>query len=328
MKVCIYCRRPWPENSKGVEHVIPRSFGTFGSKTPTLRCVCDECNSFFKKELDQVLARDTLEGITRYKKGLPSREARHQKGLLIALPKTEEFGEFGGVVVWINGTTSKVMPPPPQVHFKRTDDRDYEVILRHDLNGLDWKSRGFTDKDIKLFAPSEEEHQGLIEDLKKIGINYKLKSTSEPSFIKDYRDGKELPLAISASIGHVVKRALVKILFNFAAYYIGYSEVMKQEWDKARNYVRFNSDPLKGRASNKPFWGEETETLRFKDDAYNLRIENQSGNLIGAIQFFNLFLYEFILAEGYSIPERMEVAARFKPGEEPYFGKKQFIHRS
>lgn len=319
---CIYCKKEDEDYFKGVEHVIPRSFGTFGSQTPILECVCDECNDFFKKELDQVLARDTLEGITRYKKGLYSREPRHQKSLLITLPKTKEFGDFGGALVWINGTVSKVMPPPPQVHFKRADNSNYEVVLKPELVRLDWKSRGYLDKDIKLFAPSEEEHQALIEDLKKIGINYKLKSTSTPDFIEKYKGGGELPLDITGTIGHVVKRSLVKILFNFAVYYIGYNELIKKEWNKAREYIRFNGEPLKARASNAPFWGEESNRLRFKNDSYNLRIENQNKNVIGMIQFFNLFTYEFILIENYNIPESKEVAMRFTPGKLPYRGKK------
>jgi hypothetical protein len=75
---CIYCKKEKDE-FKGVEHVIPQSFGLFGTQTPTLKCVCDECNAFFAKELDLRLARETLEGITRYKQGIFSRETRPPK---------------------------------------------------------------------------------------------------------------------------------------------------------------------------------------------------------------------------------------------------------
>ena len=30
-----------------LEHVIPQGFGRFGSNTPTLDCVCDDCNAYF-----------------------------------------------------------------------------------------------------------------------------------------------------------------------------------------------------------------------------------------------------------------------------------------
>lgn len=99
MKICIYCKTINQEKFKGVEHVMPQSFGTFGSETPKLNCVCDECNNYFGRELDQALARDTLEGITRYKKGLFSRERRFPKKLKFELEKNEENGEYGGAII-------------------------------------------------------------------------------------------------------------------------------------------------------------------------------------------------------------------------------------
>jgi hypothetical protein len=76
--ICIYCPETRSEQFTAVEHVIQQSFGTFADQTPTLRCVCDGCNAYFKKELDQVFARETIEGITRYQKGIFSRESRQQ----------------------------------------------------------------------------------------------------------------------------------------------------------------------------------------------------------------------------------------------------------
>jgi HNH endonuclease len=67
MKPCIYCSRNDPSRFSGREHVIQQAFGTFGANTPTLNCVCDNCNAHFARELDQFLARETWEGVTRYK---------------------------------------------------------------------------------------------------------------------------------------------------------------------------------------------------------------------------------------------------------------------
>ena len=52
---CIYCAACEPNHFKGCEHVIPQSFGLFGTHTPTLDCVCDDCNAYFSRELEQVL---------------------------------------------------------------------------------------------------------------------------------------------------------------------------------------------------------------------------------------------------------------------------------
>jgi hypothetical protein len=63
-KNCIYCSQTDPNRFRGVEHVIPQGFGRFGSATSTLDCVCDDCNAYFGRELDQLLTRETLEGIS------------------------------------------------------------------------------------------------------------------------------------------------------------------------------------------------------------------------------------------------------------------------
>src|SRR5262245_3895985 len=105
MKTCIYCKR---DNSattfERVEHVIPQAFGTFGSETPTLDCVCDECNGDFGKTIDIYLARETVEGVVRYRKGISSSAVRPQKHLKITLDDGPETGQFAGMRVAIDGT--------------------------------------------------------------------------------------------------------------------------------------------------------------------------------------------------------------------------------
>ena len=319
---CIYCGEEDDNRFNTKEHVIMRSFGTFGSQTPTLKCVCDDCNSFFKKELDLPFARNSLEGIMRYNNGIYSREKRSQDKnyLLLTLPKSEEFSEWGGVVIAVDGTTGMISGPIPQVQFKN-ETGEYEPILDYELEKLDWKSKKYSDKDIKIFAISEENHQELIDKLGKIGINYKIKSTLKPDFIEKYQD-KKISVNIQGSTDHKMKRAIVKILFNFSAKFLGYEEVMKQEWNKAREYIRYNKEPLKARATNQPFWGEETKKRRYLEGGYNIRIENRDNSIIGVIQFFNLYLYEFILIENYSINKDMEACYKFIPGKEPIIGKK------
>ncbi|HWY19970.1 MAG TPA: HNH endonuclease [Candidatus Acidoferrum sp.] len=316
---CIYCKETQAKKFKGVEHVIPQSFGKFANQTPTLLCVCDSCNAFFMKELDQVFARDTVEGITRYKKGLYSRESRRQTRLTITIPKTDEMAAAGGVVTWVDGQTGNLMPPPLQVHFRSVDTNEYVPVFKNELHGLDWKKRGYSDKSIKIFSNSRDEYEEAIRLLDAVGIKYVHKSDIPIPRSGVSSDGT-LSIEVSGTIDHVVKRAICKILFNFACKYLGVDEVLKPAWDKARNYIRFNSEPLKARMTNRPFWGQERPNWRLDDDSYNLRIENSERGVIGALQMLNLSTYEIILVEGYKVEE--EVAMRFTPGMRPFRAKK------
>lgn len=328
-KLCIYCGNVNSSDFNGREHVLPQSFGKFGSKTPTLGCVCDKCNDFFKKELDQVLARETLEGITRYKKGIFSRETRLQKGMRFSLGEGKETGEFEGALIGgVDGKTGKLLPPISQFHVLNKKIGKWDKFTKEQIKDLNLPEEIYGkggERQCKIFAPSSEEHDAIIEELKKSGIPYRERKRSQFPALEDkkYSDKIKLPVEIDGVINDVRKRALVKILLNFAAYYLGRAEVLKSQWDKVRRFVRFGDKTVKGYPTNNPFWtGQETENLRFASDSYNIRIENRDDDLVGVIQFYNLFTYEFILIENYSILPEKEVACRFTPGREPCFGIK------
>jgi len=320
MMVCIYCKEE-KGPQKGVEHVIPQSFGRFGSKTPVLDCVCDACNAFFAKELDLKLARETLEGITRYKQGILSRETRPQKSLHMTLG--ENAGEFEGVILeGVDGRTGRLGKPVSQVHFMNEQTGKYEAVLKKDIEKVDCSERHYAQKNIRIFAPSETEHEAVVAELAKIGIAFKKNSESKPKFLEGKKDGDivDIQVNIAGTIDHPTKRALAKVLFNFAAFCLGPDEVLREACDKARHYVRFDGDPIGVRITNKPFWGNEEVDLRMESDSCNIRIENEGSDVIGTIQFYNLYTYDFKLIEHYSIPK--ESAARFTPGQEPEFGFK------
>ena len=245
---------------------------------------------------------------------------------MVKLPDTPEMGANAGVLVWIDGTTGKIREPLPQVHFKNEETAKYEVVRGWDLAGLDWKARGYSDKNLKIFASSAEEHDRIVQSLKDVGINFIKHAQIENPFEGAQGSDQQFDVQIEGIIDHEIKRALLKILMNFAAKFIGCDEVLKSEWDKSREYVRFNGEPIPARISTKHFWGEESHDLRFEDDSYNIRVENVGADVIGVIQFFNLNTYEFKMVENYNIPHGKEIAARFTPDKEPDFGfKKQSI---
>jgi len=331
-KICIYCRTTDKGQFKGHEHVIPRSFGTFGSKTPTLHNVCDECNSSFKHELDQALARDTLEGVTRYKKGIFSSERQFPRTLRFVLDETEKSGEYGGAILGgYDPATGKSLPIVAQFWIYNIQTKEWEKYTLDEIKNIkitDEKYGPSTpgSRQMRIMGPSQKEYEAVKAELKKHNIPYREKEMlGPPPFLKDVdEEGKiEIKGTITGTIDKPKKRALVKTLFNFVAYYISEDEILKPEWDRARNFVRKDGETLPGRMTQEPFWtGQETEQMRFASDSYNLRVENKNGNVVGVIQLFNLFTFEFVLVENYSLVSEKEVAYRFTPRQEPYFGKK------
>jgi hypothetical protein len=186
---CIYCPQTDPARFRGVEHVIPRGFGRFGSRTPTLDCVCDDCNAYFGRELDQLLTRDTYEGISRYSRGQFSSEARPQKRMNLVLADATEAGAFQGLRVSVDGTTGQLMRPAAQFHIHNFTTGKEEVYFLRQVAGLTLPEAdyGKPDKEgepgtwqCKILAASREEHDEMVKALQQVGIDFRPGTDSCP----------------------------------------------------------------------------------------------------------------------------------------------------
>ena len=330
---CIYCRQTDPARFRGVEHVIPQGFGRFGSKTPTLDCVCDDCNAYFGRELDQLLTRDTHEGISRYSRGQLSSEARPQKRLSLALADPTEAGAFQGLRVSVDGTTGQLMRPAAQFHIHNFTTGKQEVYFLRQVADLtlpdgDYGKPGKEGepgtRQCKILAPSREEHDEMVKALQLAGIDFKPGTPFQapPGLMAE--DSLSLLVEVTSEFDKPHKRAIAKIFMNFVAFHLGRDEALRPRWDFLRNYVRNGKAEIKARLSQRPFWtGQETGELRFRDDSINVRIENLDGHIVGAIQFYNLHIYEMILVKNDSLGTAQEVGRRYTPGELPIEGEKR-----
>ncbi len=138
-KICIYCRQTDPDRFRGVEHVIPQGFGRFGSETPTLDCVCDDCNCLFRPRIR------------------PAPDPRHIRGHLPLQPRpavqrsapTEAAksdacrsgrgGRFCRPPIcgrWNDRAAHAVMPPGGQFHVHNFRTGKDEVYFPRQIAGL------------------------------------------------------------------------------------------------------------------------------------------------------------------------------------------------
>lgn len=324
---CIYCDESNPENFAGREHVIPQSFGKFGSETPVLKCVCDGCNEFFGKSLDQMLARDTLEGLLRYNQGKHSSEARPQRRLRITLSdESEASGFVGATVTGIDLTNNQLMPLATQLQIKNLRTGEIETFLRSEFGNLDLPEGPFGEpgeRELVVYAASKKEHDNFIAELNLAGLDLRMSDVSmvgiTPS--KDAEGNETLGVHIEAVFDDLHRRALAKLLVNFAAYFLGYEVVVAPEWKLLKRFVRYGEGKLGARISDKPFWsGQETDTMRYAD-SINVRLENHQRGIVGVIQFYNHITYEILIIEDHTLDR--EVAARFVNGEKPTFGERR-----
>jgi hypothetical protein len=320
---CIYCDEGDPGKFAGREHVIPQAFGSFGGQTPTLKCVCDPCNGALGRELDQMLARETLEGLARYGQGRLSKEMRPQRRLRFTLAdETEAGGMLGAAITGLDPTTNQLMPLATQLQIENRQTGKTEIFTREALGSFDLPDEAYGPpgaRKLTIFAPSKEEHDAFLDELNQAGFDMRMQGPSQlginPS--ADETGQATLGIHIEGTFDQLHRRALAKICLNFAAFYLG-DEVGSPRWTNLKRFIRYGEGELGARLSDGPFWtGQETATMRFPD-AINVRLENHERGVVGVIQFYNRYTYELLLLEGQRLDR--EIAARFEDGQEPTLG--------
>ena len=320
---CIYCGENDSAKFTGREHVVPQAFGTYGAKTPTLKCVCDPCNTFLGRELDQVLARDTLEGLARYQRGRLSKEKRPQRRLRFTLTDESEVGELvGAAVVGIDATTNLLLPLATQVRIENLQTGKTDIFTRAELGTFTLPEEVYGppgSRKLEILASTKEEHDVFLEELNRAGFDMQMaEGTPIPiNATVDDAGQRTIGIYIEGTFDQLHRRALAKILVNFAAFYLG-DEVKAARWEELKRFIRYGEGELGARMSDGPFWtGQETDTMRFPD-AINVRLENHERGIVGAIQFYNKHIYELLLIPGEQLST--EIATRFEDGEEPTLG--------
>lgn len=322
-RTCIYCSESDLSKFSGREHVIPQAFGTFGAKTPTLQCVCDPCNTALGRELDQMLARETVEGIARYSRGRLSKELRPQRRLRFTLSDQGEAGEMlGAAVGGLDPTTNLLLPLATQLQIENRQTGKMDIFTRAQLGKMSLSDEVYGApgaRKLVIFARNKDEHDAFLEDLSQAGFDMQMEGGAQfdinPTLDESGR--ATIGVYIEGTFDQLHRRALAKIFFNLMVFYLG-DEVNAARWASLKRFIRYGEGELGARLSNGPFWtGQETQTLRFPD-AINVRLENHALGIVGVIQFYNRYTYELLLLEQERLD--LEFAVRFEDGVEPMFG--------
>jgi hypothetical protein len=258
----------------------------------------------------------------------PASERRVQRHLRFTLANATEAGAFAGAILeGLDPTNGTLMPLATQLLVQNKETGKIDAFFPRDIGKFDLPERVYGaigERRMQIYAPSKVEHDAFVDDLKRNRIEITLgEGFGAPNnFGLVGEDGKlSFLVQIEGEVNDTHKRALAKILINFAAHYLGYDEVQKAEWTAVKRYVRYGEGELGARFSEKPFWnGLETDDMRLASDSINIRLENHAKGLVGAIQFYNHPTYELLLIEGYNTGR--EIAYHFTPGSDPLPGQR------
>jgi len=78
MHICIYCKKEKEDGEFNREHVIPQMMGRYVN-APVLsnHQVCQECNTFFSREIENKISLDSFEAFLRMKSGIKKMSDGH-----------------------------------------------------------------------------------------------------------------------------------------------------------------------------------------------------------------------------------------------------------
>lgn len=238
-KQCIYCKQFKTEAQFNTEHVIPRAFGRFHSNSPTLRCVCEGCNTFFGGSLDQPFARDSFEGFERRIFGIWPKEERKQQRIeikvldhefakgLIAKTRRGKDGEFESYA-------------PSQIGIFNIEKKDYEFF---EPDGLPSKEDLLAKYEMKEhtidFRPQGDDPIDiLLKPFKERGLEISLVDEGSVDMNSQMTVNKAW-IQATIRLDSTIMRALSKITFNYLAAVAGSEFVLKPDFDMIREYIRY-----------------------------------------------------------------------------------------
>jgi hypothetical protein len=298
MQKCIYCLRCLSASAFNTEHVLSRAFGKF-KDAPVLRCVCKECNQFFGDKLEVRFARGGFEGLLRYRNRVktPACGPVHLQYVELTIPE----GDWEGVrMKLVKDDIELRVRLIPQVGFHEAENRRW---INHTIDeitaGALAASPHLKKSEMRIYAPSLQDHEDILQRLKEAGVNFTALGTfNPPAYLLS---GEDIPVEVNFTVNLGIRRCIAKYAFNYLAFVCGQSFVMASDFDDIRNFIRFGSvTPYPAVVETfKPILQTDSPTRR-QTNGHLLTLEWEGANLLmGQVSLFNYLTYRVNLANGF-----------------------------
>ena len=230
---CIYCKENKHRSLFTREHVLQEAFGLYGTQTMTLiNIVCKDCNSSFGEKIDRTLARDTIEGLARFRFGVKNinNEFReeYKKNIRLII-----YGFLKGlevIVIPLDGKLS-IIPYKKDIGLRKTDGT-YDFFDSEKISDKTLCKKTYPlhlDRIIILPVDNSIRVKQTLAD--RWGINdYKIPDYSNVEF--------DTLIERTASLEHM--RAIAKIAFNYLAYLYknNIQILLNPSFDLIRNFIK------------------------------------------------------------------------------------------
>ena len=258
---------PWLFSRQGQSNEAGNTFSPTHSGAPTRSssdCVCNACNQSFKK-VEQWLARDSVEGVFRYR----WRELTPDKGttfrrLEMSVPYDPELGILQGAVVYPSLSQLGAITFPVQLGLKFTSQLRQYFTWSMLVGESNWhrekreKARALRNDEVFVHGDwhcEEEKYYALqqhvvlgdgcppsgpevMSKLSLLGVMHLMRPIrAESGMPEPFNDRGSVKVAMRGRIDSDIQRAIAKIAFNYAVWKRGPHRMLSREFDAVRQYI-------------------------------------------------------------------------------------------
>jgi hypothetical protein len=265
--------------------------------------VCGKCNNFFSGHLELRFARDTGEGVVRYRHGLRESPA-YGSGVETFTATIKTPGPLFGAQVRLTPSASPSgvgFDWVPQVGFEEQGSGEWHWFTEDRLTPDHLKDIRFG-KQILFISANREARERIRARLIELGFQFTGKQKRDEVAAQTVFDAR-----VKWTFDSTIRRCVAKIAFNHLAYIIeqNYEFLAREDFDMVRNYIRvgpesdesdarvvhISGEPQLGFSSPPPLGGGHLIVTSW--DATNQAIVSQ-------LSIFGALNYTVILASNYT----------------------------
>jgi hypothetical protein len=274
---------------------MPRAFGRF-TDSPTLDCVCDECNGYFGETIEREMGRDSLEALMRLIHRIKPASEVHELGKKrVKTTLDHEDPAWSAChIEWKEEDGEPVVSLVPQVGFRRLDGTGWIYVTEKDLEDTKKPLSPEADepkKGMRLVSPSREIDERLVGVLARRGIPFQ--KIRESGGIHGSESGYA-KVNIHGTVDETSLRCVSKIAFNYLAWRAGADFVRTETFNAIRSYIRERTQPSYPlvRVDPQSMLIDDTGGVR-RSDAHMVAaawtLDNK--HLVGQVSLFNALTY-------------------------------------
>ncbi|OQW37741.1 MAG: hypothetical protein A4E20_17530 [Nitrospira sp. SG-bin2] len=274
--------------------------------------VCRDCNSTLGRDLDQILSRDSFEGMIRanslaQEQGAGERFSPRRAWLYV--PDEQQFGVLRGARMVIDPNTRR--PTLLDQILVRSQDGSLHTFLEHDFSqAAATIFHNLPPHAIRVIGLNREKVDVLMQMVRDRGITLKDRETVDPPVAILQPD---IRMVTEGRIDVRTWRAVAKIAFNYLAYHAGAQYVLSGKFDPIRDFVTGRrTDHAMVQLLNSPILAHETYHWR-AFEGHLVAYQDEGRTLRGKVSLYNSITYEVMLCGDLGLYYTMKQGHAFDP---------------